>query len=114
MYNTDDSIYGFAHASFKMAISKGMPMFMSTKKCIQSPNDEEELTSTQYNFKKIRRAIQGYLRRSLRVVRHCGWTFGRSLLTIYRTYKQEFEKQGLYYEHRLIGPSSGISMDFCY
>jgi len=23
MYNTDESIYGFAHASFKMALSKG-------------------------------------------------------------------------------------------
>lgn len=32
MYNTDDSIYGFAHASFKMAIQKKMPLFMSTKK----------------------------------------------------------------------------------
>ena len=32
MYNTDESIYGFAHASFKMALSKGMPLFMSTKK----------------------------------------------------------------------------------
>lgn len=26
MYNTDDSIIGFAHASFKMAISKKMPL----------------------------------------------------------------------------------------
>ena len=32
MYNTDESIYGFAHASFKMALSKGMPLFLSTKK----------------------------------------------------------------------------------
>lgn len=32
MYNTDESIYGFAHASFKMALSKKMPLFMSTKK----------------------------------------------------------------------------------
>jgi isocitrate dehydrogenase len=32
MYNTEESIYGFAHASFKMALSKKMPLFMSTKK----------------------------------------------------------------------------------
>jgi isocitrate dehydrogenase len=32
MYNTDESIYGFAHASFKMALSKKMTLFMSTKK----------------------------------------------------------------------------------
>jgi isocitrate dehydrogenase len=32
MYNTDESIQGFAHASFKMAIQKEMPLFMSTKK----------------------------------------------------------------------------------
>jgi isocitrate dehydrogenase len=32
MYNTDESIKGFAHASFKMAIQKKMPLFMSTKK----------------------------------------------------------------------------------
>ena len=32
MYNTDDSISGFAHASFKMALSKEMPLFLSTKK----------------------------------------------------------------------------------
>jgi isocitrate dehydrogenase len=32
MYNTDESIYGFAHASFKMALTKNMPLFLSTKK----------------------------------------------------------------------------------
>jgi isocitrate dehydrogenase len=32
MYNTDESVKGFAHASFKMAIQKEMPLFMSTKK----------------------------------------------------------------------------------
>ncbi|KAF8153073.1 isocitrate dehydrogenase [Crassisporium funariophilum] len=34
MYNTDESITGFAHASFKMALSKKMPLFMSTKNTI--------------------------------------------------------------------------------
>ncbi|GFZ45720.1 Isocitrate dehydrogenase [NADP] [Saitozyma sp. JCM 24511] len=39
MYNTDESIYGFAHASFKMAISKKMPLFMSTKNTILKKYD---------------------------------------------------------------------------
>jgi len=34
MYNTDESIMGFAHSSFKMALSKTMPLFMSTKNTI--------------------------------------------------------------------------------
>ncbi|KAF6751181.1 isocitrate dehydrogenase [Ephemerocybe angulata] len=34
MYNTDESITGFAHASFKMALAKKMPLFMSTKNTI--------------------------------------------------------------------------------
>jgi isocitrate dehydrogenase len=34
MYNTDESIIGFAHASFKMAITKKMPLYMSTKNTI--------------------------------------------------------------------------------
>lgn len=34
MYNTDESIYGFAHASFKMALTKNMPLFLSTKKYV--------------------------------------------------------------------------------
>jgi isocitrate dehydrogenase len=34
MYNTDESITGFAHSSFKMALAKKMPLFMSTKNTI--------------------------------------------------------------------------------
>ncbi|KAF8262307.1 isocitrate dehydrogenase 1, soluble [Lactarius quietus] len=34
MYNTDDSITGFAHSSFKMAFSKKMPLFLSTKNTV--------------------------------------------------------------------------------
>ena len=33
-YNTSDSIRGFAHASFKFALDKGYPMYMSTKNTI--------------------------------------------------------------------------------
>ena len=39
MYNTDESITGFAHASFKMALSKGAPLFMSTKNTILKKYD---------------------------------------------------------------------------
>lgn len=39
MYNTDDSIRGFAHTSFKMALSKGLPLYMSTKNTILKKYD---------------------------------------------------------------------------
>ncbi|KAF9492684.1 isocitrate dehydrogenase [Pleurotus eryngii] len=39
MYNTDESITGFAHASFKMALSKKMPLFLSTKNTIMKKYD---------------------------------------------------------------------------
>jgi len=39
MYNTDESITGFAHASFKMALSKKMVLFMSTKNTILKKYD---------------------------------------------------------------------------
>lgn len=39
MYNTDESIEGFAHASFKMAIEKKMPLYMSTKNTILKAYD---------------------------------------------------------------------------
>ncbi|KIO31652.1 hypothetical protein M407DRAFT_19391 [Tulasnella calospora MUT 4182] len=39
MYNTDDSIRGFAHSSFKMALSKNMPLYMTTKNTILKKYD---------------------------------------------------------------------------
>ncbi|EIM87431.1 isocitrate dehydrogenase [Stereum hirsutum FP-91666 SS1] len=70
MYNTDDSISGFAHSSFKMALAKKMPLFMSTKNTILKKYDGR--------FKDI-------------------------FQEIYESqYKPEFEKAGIYYEHRLI------------
>ncbi|ELU41786.1 isocitrate dehydrogenase (NADP+) [Rhizoctonia solani AG-1 IA] len=39
MYNTDESIQGFAHASFKMALEKKMPLYMSTKNTILKKYD---------------------------------------------------------------------------
>ena len=38
-FNTDESIRGFAHASFKMALSKNLPMFFSTKNTILKKYD---------------------------------------------------------------------------
>ncbi|KAJ6111778.1 hypothetical protein N7523_007839 [Penicillium sp. IBT 18751x] len=38
-YNTDESIRGFAHASFQMALMKGLPLYMSTKNTILKKYD---------------------------------------------------------------------------
>jgi len=39
MYNTDESIIGFAHACFQMAISKKWPLYLSTKNTILKKYD---------------------------------------------------------------------------
>uniref|UniRef100_A0AAR2KC48 Isocitrate dehydrogenase [NADP] n=1 Tax=Pygocentrus nattereri TaxID=42514 RepID=A0AAR2KC48_PYGNA len=39
MYNTDKSIRDFAHSSFQMALSKGWPLFLSTKNTILKKYD---------------------------------------------------------------------------
>ncbi len=38
-YNTDESIRGFAHASFKLALGKPLPLYMSTKNTILKKYD---------------------------------------------------------------------------
>ena len=38
-YNTDESIAGFAHASFRLALSKPLPLYMSTKNTILKAYD---------------------------------------------------------------------------
>lgn len=61
MYNTDESITGFAHSSFKMALSKKMPLFMSTKNTIMKKYDGrfkdifQEIYDSQYKtaFEKL-------------------------------------------------------------
>ncbi|PWN24254.1 isocitrate dehydrogenase NADP-dependent [Microstroma glucosiphilum] len=70
MYNTTESISGFAHASFKMAIDKKMPLYMSTKNTILKAYDGK----FRDTFEEIFEA----------------------------QYKAEFEKLGIWYEHRLI------------
>ncbi|PSK40827.1 isocitrate dehydrogenase [NADP], mitochondrial [Candidozyma pseudohaemuli] len=39
MYNTDESIRGFAHSSFKMALAQGLPLYLSTKNTILKKYD---------------------------------------------------------------------------
>jgi len=39
MYNTDDSIREFAHASFKFAIDRTYPLYLSTKNTILKKYD---------------------------------------------------------------------------
>ena len=72
-YNTDESITGFAHASFKLALSKGMPLYMSTKNTILKKYDGR--------FKDIFQAIYEEEETG---------------------YKRQFEEKGIWYEHRLI------------
>merc|ERR1711881_525327 len=69
-YNTDESISGFAHASFKLAIDKKLPLYMSTKNTILKKYDGR--------FKDIFQDIYD------------------------KEYKAQFEKLGIWYEHRLI------------
>lgn len=70
MYNTDESIVGFAHSSFKMALAQNLPLYLSTKNTILKKYDGR--------FKDIFQEIYD------------------------KQYAQEFEKKGLWYEHRLI------------
>ena len=69
-YNTDESIAGFAHASFKLALSKALPLYMSTKNTILKKYDGR--------FKDIFQDIYE------------------------KEYRKDFEKNGTWYEHRLI------------
>lgn len=57
MYNTDESIYGFAHSCFNQAINKKWPLYMSTKNTILKKYDGrfkdifEEVYQTTYKEK---------------------------------------------------------------
>jgi isocitrate dehydrogenase len=39
MYNTDESIAGFAHSSFQFALQRGWPLYMSSKNTILKKYD---------------------------------------------------------------------------
>lgn len=70
MYNVDEQIYGFAHSSFQMALTKKWPLYLSTKNTILKAYDGR--------FKDIFEEVYQ------------------------ASYKAEFEKNGITYEHRLI------------
>lgn len=70
MYNTDESIEGFARASFNLALQKKVPLYMSTKNTILKKYDGR--------FKDIFQKLYD------------------------SEYKPQFEKLGIWYEHRLI------------
>lgn len=70
MYNTDESIIDFAQASFKYALARKQPLYLSTKNTILKAYDGR--------FKDIFQDIYD------------------------KQYKEEFQKLGIWYEHRLI------------
>lgn len=70
MFNTDKSIRDFAHSSFKFALQRELPLYLSTKNTILKKYDGR--------FKDI-------------------------FQEIYESgYKADYEKRGIWYEHRLI------------
>lgn len=78
MYNTDESIYGFARSSFQQALKKGWPLYMSTKNTILKKYDGR--------FKDIFEEVYQ------------------------NEFKQEFDKAGITYEHRLIDDMVAAAM----
>lgn len=70
MFNTDKSIRDFAHSSFKFALQRELPLYLSTKNTILKKYDGR--------FKDIFQEI---------------YEAG---------YKADYEKRGIWYEHRLI------------
>jgi isocitrate dehydrogenase len=63
MYNTDESIFGFAHSSFQMALTKKWPLYLSTKNTILKAYDGrfkdifEEVYQEHYKAKFIEAGI---------------------------------------------------------
>ncbi len=78
MFNLDDSIYHFAHASMHYALARKYPLFLSTKNTILKVYDGR--------FKDIFHNV--YI----------------------NEFKTQFEKAGIYYEHRLIDDMVAYSM----
>lgn len=52
MYNTTESISGFAHASFKMALDRKLPLYMSTKNTILKKYDGKFMDIFQDIYEK--------------------------------------------------------------
>ncbi|KAJ2755727.1 NADP-dependent isocitrate dehydrogenase [Coemansia pectinata] len=70
MFNTNESITAFAHACFKMAIDRKLPLYLGTKSTVISTYDAY---------------------------------WDKIFISLYESeYKSEFEKAGIWYEHRLV------------
>ena len=116
MYNLKQSIQDFAHASFKLALLKKVPMYMSTKvriavACLVAFRSSGQchaprcgcrgywLTpATEHHPQGLRRPVEGHM------CAHCRSTaLTRAVEEIFEsTYKADFEKAGLWYEHRCV------------
>jgi isocitrate dehydrogenase len=81
MYNTDESITGFAHSSFQFALQRGWPLYLSSKNTILKKYDGR--------FKDI---FQEIYEKSPSPRNNAD----------NREYKTKFEEKGIWYEHRLI------------
>ena len=63
MYNTDESIYEFAHSSFKFAIQRNYPLYMTTKNTILKKYDGrfkdifEEVYEKYYKAEFLKRKL---------------------------------------------------------
>ncbi|KAJ1940776.1 isocitrate dehydrogenase [Linderina pennispora] len=70
MFNTKESITAFAHACFKMALDRKLPLYLGTKSTVISTYDAY---------------------------------WDKIFISLYESeYKAEFEKAGIWYEHRLV------------
>jgi len=80
MYNTDSSITDFAHASFKYALGRKMPLYMSTKNTILKAYDGrfKDIFEVRHNAARAPHNCQAWLQRWQINVRAVGRHIGRS------------------------------------
>ena len=57
MYNTDESIRGFAHSCFNVALNKKWPLYLSTKKQFLSSTTEDLKIFSKRFMSKIKKEI---------------------------------------------------------
>lgn len=113
MYNTDESIRGYAHSCFQYALKKGWPLYMSTKNTIlkrydgrfkdifeeifqkwANENIADEFSSKRESIVEVLSQAYG---KNVKKKKHNFFCHFHS-----RDYKPQFDKAGIWYEHRLI------------
>lgn len=57
MYNTDESIYGFAHSCFRLALAKEYPLYLSTKNTILKAYDGRFKDIFEEVYQKITKTL---------------------------------------------------------